>query len=76
MALAAASTAVAQTAGYNVLTKPAYNEVLEAGQTYTIEWVPTLSAEAISLIVMKGASAQTLQLGETIAGMLIQRYTK
>ena len=67
LALAAASSVVAQNAGFNVITKPTEGEVVAAGKTYTIEWIPTLPSQDVSLVVLQGASNITLQLGATIA---------
>lgn len=67
LALAATTSVVAQTAGFNVITKPAEGELVAAGKTYTVEWIPTLPSQDVSLVVLQGASNVTLQLGATIA---------
>lgn len=67
LALAATTSVVAQTAGFNVITKPTEGEVVAAGKTYQIEWIPSLPSKTVSLVVLQGASNITLQLGATIA---------
>lgn len=61
---AAASSVVAQTdptPGFDVLTHPTLNEVLEAGSTYRIKWDHNNLAGTVTLEVLSGDSAGTLQ---------------
>lgn len=67
LALAATTSVLAQTPGWNVITKPAMGEVVAAGETYTIVWQASTPDEPISLILMQGKTNTTLVLGETIA---------
>jgi hypothetical protein len=68
LALTAASTVVAQTAGFDVFTQPSTpGSSIAAGSTYTIKWVPSSPAGPISIILLQGASNTTLQPGPTIA---------
>jgi hypothetical protein len=71
LALATASTVVAQIAGFDVFTQPATaGSSIKAGSTYTIKWTPSSPAGQISIILLEGASNTTLQLGPTIASTL------
>jgi hypothetical protein len=68
LALATASTVVAQTAGFDVFTQPLTpGSTIAAGSTYTIEWTPSSPAGTISIVLLEGPSNTTLQIGPTIA---------
>jgi hypothetical protein len=68
LALTAASTVVAQIAGFDVFTQPSTpGSSIAAGSTYTIKWTPSSPAGPISIILLEGASNTTLQPGPTIA---------
>lgn len=71
LALAATTSVLAQTDGWNVITKPALGEVVAPGETYTIEWQPSSPDAPITLTLMQGKTNITLQLGDIIAGMLL-----
>ncbi|KFY31144.1 hypothetical protein V493_01354 [Pseudogymnoascus sp. VKM F-4281 (FW-2241)] len=62
LALATTTSVLAQIPGFNVLTAPAKNEVVEAGSKFHIEWTSTDPAAPISLILMQGVDAGHLQL--------------
>ncbi len=71
LALATASTVVAQIAGFDAFTEPATAGVsIPAGSTYNIKWTPSSPAGQISIILLEGTSNTTLQLGPTIASKL------
>jgi hypothetical protein len=68
LALTAASTVVAQIAGFDVFTQPSTpGSSIAAGSTYTIKWTPSSPAGPISIVLLEGASNTTLQPGPTIA---------
>lgn len=67
LALASTTAVLAQTAGFDVITAPARNEVIAAGSTFTITWTSSDPAGKISLVLLEGASNTTLQIGDTIA---------
>ncbi|KFY35047.1 hypothetical protein V494_06254 [Pseudogymnoascus sp. VKM F-4513 (FW-928)] len=64
LALATATSVLAQEAtdGFNVLTAPKVNEVLQAGTKYTIKWSPSDPAAPITLIFMQGNKANNLSV--------------
>lgn len=67
--LAFAATALAQTAGFDVLTEPTKGESVPAGETFTIEWESTskYASETVTLSLLGGSSPSTLQVLGTIA---------
>lgn len=68
-ALFAFATAVmAQTEGFNVITKPVKGEQVPAGSTYEIVWQPSAAHPGeITIGLLGGASPQTLSVVDTIA---------
>lgn len=68
-ALFAFATAVmAQTEGFNVITKPVKGEQVPAGSTYQIVWQPSAAHPGeITIGLLGGASPQTLSVVDTIA---------
>lgn len=66
--LALVSRVVAQIDGFDAITKPTKNEVLEAGSTYQITWDYSAQyAGTISITLLEGDTPSTLELGDTIA---------
>ncbi|KAK4181337.1 Ser-Thr-rich glycosyl-phosphatidyl-inositol-anchored membrane family-domain-containing protein [Triangularia setosa] len=69
--LSLASAALAQwdpTDGFNVVSKPSFDEVIPAGKAYDIEWAPTAEfPEAITIKVYGGKARDNLDLVATIA---------
>ncbi|KAK5663618.1 hypothetical protein OQA88_4049 [Cercophora sp. LCS_1] len=66
--LALASSALAQTAGFAVLTKPATGEKVPAGETYTVVWTPNPKwTGPVTLTLMGGVDNTKLQLLDPIA---------
>ncbi|PSR97506.1 Ser-Thr-rich glycosyl-phosphatidyl-inositol-anchored membrane family-domain-containing protein [Coniella lustricola] len=57
------------TEGFDAITSPTNQEVLNAGNTYSITWDPTSSynGQTVSIILLEGATQGTLVLGPTIA---------
>lgn len=68
-ALFAFATAVmAQTEGFNVITKPVKGEQVPAGSTYEIVWQPSAAHPGeITIGLLGGSSPQTLSVVDTIA---------
>lgn len=65
---ALASSALAQTAGFAVLTKPATGEKVPAGETYTVVWTPNPKwTGPVTLTLMGGVDNTKLQLLDPIA---------
>lgn len=65
--LALASAALAQTAGFDVISKPADAETVPAGQAYTITWAAsTQYSGTVSVILLGGATQSTLQILGTL----------
>ena len=56
--LAFASAALAQTAGFDVVTKPTDQEKIPAGKAYEIVWSPSAeySGKTVSIILVGGKS--------------------
>jgi hypothetical protein len=68
LALATASTVVAQKAGFDAFTQPSTpGSSIPAGKTYTIKWTPSAPAGNISIYLLEGHSNTTLQIGPKIA---------
>ncbi|KAK0669369.1 Ser-Thr-rich glycosyl-phosphatidyl-inositol-anchored membrane family-domain-containing protein [Cercophora samala] len=69
--LGLASAALAQwdaTDGFNVFSKPSFDEVVPAGKAYNIVWAPTEEfPEAITIKLYGGKSRNTLDVVATIA---------
>lgn len=70
-ALAFATTAFAQTAGFDAMTTPAQNENVPAGETYTIVWQQgTYTTGTVTLSLLGGETAATLvDLGSFASGV-------
>lgn len=63
-------SAFAQTEGFDSMTVPTDNQVLNAGETLDITWEYTSEyAGKVTIALLQGASPSTLQVGDTIAGM-------
>jgi hypothetical protein len=63
-----ATTVLAQTEGFNVITKPVKGEQVPAGSTYEIVWQPSAAHPGeITIGLLGGASPQTLSVVDTIA---------
>lgn len=68
--LALISHVVAQTDGFDAITKPTYNEVLTAGSAFEVTWDYDSQYDGtISISLLEGATATTLELGDTVASM-------
>lgn len=65
LSLLAASVA-AQTAGFDAITAPTENQLVDVGSTLNIVWDSTVS-EPVTISLLYGASQSTLQVGETVA---------
>ncbi|KAI1390298.1 Ser-Thr-rich glycosyl-phosphatidyl-inositol-anchored membrane family-domain-containing protein [Hypoxylon trugodes] len=66
-ALAFAASALAQTAGYAVLTSPAEGEKVASGKTFTIKWEAGKYTGPATISLLGGDSPTTLVPGPTIA---------
>jgi len=56
-----ASSVLAQTAGFDAITKPAKDESIPAGETYTVEWTPAAKyTGTVKLGLIGGASNLSL----------------
>jgi hypothetical protein len=63
-----ATAVMAQTEGFNVITKPVKGEQVPAGSTYEIVWQPSAAHPGeITIGLLGGASPQTLSVVDTIA---------
>jgi hypothetical protein len=65
--LAAASSVVAQTPGFDVLTVPAQGQVLKTGSSFAIQWEPNKVTGTVSITLIQGAAFNLLQKGPVIA---------
>ncbi|EFX02708.1 GPI anchored serine-threonine rich protein [Grosmannia clavigera kw1407] len=66
--LALAVSALAQTAGFDAISKPTDNEQLTAGDSYAITWEPSSTyTGTVSIALLGGATPQTLQVLSTIS---------
>jgi len=67
--LAFASAVLAQTEGFNVITKPTRDEKVPAGSTYEIVWSPGPNKYAgpVTIDLVGGATQQTLSKIENLA---------
>lgn len=70
--LAFASAALAQTAGFDVLSKPSDQEKIPAGKQYEIVWAPSaeFSGKTVSLVLIGGASQPKQEVIKTIVSKL------
>jgi hypothetical protein len=82
LALAAASSALSQTDGFDVITNPdSAGVTLPAGETFDITWDPSPAPldGKITIVLLQGTSEALLQTGDTIASKLysaiISTYT-
>ena len=68
--LAFASAVLAQTANFDVISKPTDGSVVPAGETYTITWAPSTeyNNDTITLTLLGGATSKTLQTISVIKG--------
>jgi hypothetical protein len=65
---ALATAVMAQTEGFNVITKPVKGEQVPAGSTYEIVWQPSAAHPGeITIGLLGGSSPQTLSVVDTIA---------
>jgi len=65
--LAFASSVLAQTANFDVITSPKKDEVVAAGSTYTIVWEPdTKHPGAVTLSLLGGETPSTLTTVATL----------
>lgn len=67
--LGLASSVLAQTAGFDVITKPGNFENVTAGTTYEIVWQPGGVTGTVSLSLIGGSSQATLTDKGPIASM-------
>lgn len=76
--LAFASAALAQTAGFDVVSKPTDQEKVPAGKAYEIVWSPTAdySGKTVSIILVGGPSQPKQQVLETIASKFRNKAKK
>lgn len=65
--LAAASSALAQTAGFDPMSKPTEGQNLTAGEPFDIVWDPNGLAGTISIRLIQGTAANTLMMGPSVA---------
>ena len=72
--LALATSAFAQTAGFDPISKPLDNEVVAAGSTYIISWNATMyTSESVSISLIGGATQGTQIPIMDLAGMFYTR---
>lgn len=70
--LALISHVVAQTDGFDAITKPTSGEVLTAGSTFQVTWDYDAQYDGtISITILEGKTAATLELGDIVASMSI-----
>jgi hypothetical protein len=69
LAIATASSVVlAQTSGFNVMTKPLVGEAVPANTVYDIVWTPSAAYPGkISIVFYGGSAANTLAVISTVA---------
>lgn len=68
LAFAAAAFAQNPTANFDPITTPTQDENVPAGSTFEIDWEPSASySGTVSIILLGGASAGTLEVLSTIA---------
>ncbi|KAI0842827.1 Ser-Thr-rich glycosyl-phosphatidyl-inositol-anchored membrane family-domain-containing protein [Hypoxylon sp. FL0890] len=66
-ALAFAASALAQTAGFAVMTSPTDGEKVPSGQTFTIKWEAGEYTGPVSITLLGGDTPATLTLGPVLA---------
>jgi hypothetical protein len=68
--LAFATAVLAQTANFDVISKPTDGSVVPAGKTYTITWASSTeyNNDTITLTLLGGATSKTLQTISVIKG--------
>ena len=66
-ALAFAASAMAQVAGFAVMSSPAKDEDVPAGSNFNIKWTAGEYSGPVDLTIMNGQTPETLQLGSKIA---------
>ena len=73
--LAFASAVLAQTEGFNVITKPTRDEKVPAGSTYEVVWQPGPDKYAgpITIALVGGATQQSLSTIETLSSKFARR---
>ncbi|ELR10535.1 hypothetical protein VC83_05137 [Pseudogymnoascus destructans] len=64
LALATTTSVLAQIPGFNVLTAPTSQEVIPAGSTFTIRWTPSNPPAPITLFLIQGKDAQSLNIAD------------
>lgn len=69
-ALAFAASAMAQVAGFAVMSSPAKDEDVPAGSVYNIVWAANNHNGLVDVTLMAGATPETLQLGNKIASKI------
>jgi len=75
--LALASSVVAQTSGFDAITAPTQDQQIAAGSNFTIVWTPSPGGydnDTISITLLYGTSASTLQLAPTPIASNISNY--
>lgn len=65
--LSFATSALAQIAGFDAMTKPTQDETIAAGSTYTIKWEPNDVTGKIDISLLGGATSSTLDILSKIA---------
>ncbi|KIN04191.1 hypothetical protein OIDMADRAFT_194509 [Oidiodendron maius Zn] len=65
--LAAASSVVAQTPGFDAITAPAQGQVLKGGSSFKFEWQPNKVAGTVTLTLIQGAAFNLLNKGPVLA---------
>jgi len=65
--LALAGRALSQTAAFDTIVAPTYNENFTAGSSLNIVWEPGSQTGTITITLLHGAAASQLQLGPVIA---------
>lgn len=66
MLLAAVTTA--QTAHFDPMTSPTQDQILIAGSSFDIKWQPGNITAPVTLKLIQGATFDTLEPGQVIAG--------
>ena len=69
-ALAFAASAMAQVAGFAVMSSPAKDEDVSAGSIFNIVWAANNHNGLVDVTLMAGATPETLQLGDKIASKI------
>lgn len=76
--LAFAAAVLAQTDGFNVITKPKESEKVPAGSTYEVVWQPGPEKYTgpVTIALVGGATQQTLSTIETLASKFARRTSR